>query len=155
MKAPVDCDARYLRLATQIGGQSTDRSTRVGCVIAGSFDQKVLALGWNGFPKGVRDLDERHARPAKYTWTIHAEIAAICAAARSGVSIYGATMFVPWFPCAECARAIVQSGIGVLVAYRPDLSDPKWGEDFWAADAMLREAGVEVQLYETPKDDCQ
>jgi len=42
-----------------------------------------------------------------------------------GVSIAGATMYLPWFPCAECARAIVQSGIGALVAYRPDLQDPK------------------------------
>jgi len=58
-------------------------------------------------------------RPAKYRWTEHAERNAIFSAARMGVSIVGATMYLPWFPCAECARAIVQSGIGALVAYQP------------------------------------
>src|SRR5262245_49631273 len=123
----IDWDSRFMRLAEHIGGWSKDRSTRVGCVIVGP-NREIRSTGYNGFPRGVEDLvDERHSRPAKYKWTEHAERNAIYNAARIGVSIDGCAMYVPWFPCMDCARAIVQSGLSVLVAYRPDLDDPQWG----------------------------
>jgi dCMP deaminase len=105
-----DWDLRFLRLAEHIGTWSKDRSTRVGCVIVGPH-QEIRAIGCNGFPRGADDdLDARHARPAKYKWTEHAERNAIYNSARAGISIDGCTMYLPWFPCMDCARAIVQSG---------------------------------------------
>jgi len=149
---PIDSNARLLRLVELAAAQSLDRSRRVGAVIVGA-DGEPLVFACNGFPRGVADREERHVRPEKYAWTIHAEIAAICAAARAGISTEGVTMVVNWFPCAECARAIVQSGIGKLVAFRPDLTDPRWGADFKIAREMLEEAGVELQLCEAPKEE--
>lgn len=141
-----DWDLRFLRLAEHIGTWSKDRSTRVGCVIVGAY-KEVRAIGYNGFPRGADDdLDDRHVRPAKYKWTEHAERNAIYNAARAGISIDGCTMYLPWFPCMDCARAIVQSGIATLVAYRPDMSHPTWGEDFRLAIALFEETGVKVRF---------
>jgi dCMP deaminase len=148
-----DWDTRFMRLAEHIGTWSKDRSTRVGCVIVGP-NREIRSTGYNGFPRDIDDTaEERHARPAKYKWTEHAERNAIYNAARIGVSIQGCTMYVPWFPCMDCARGILQSGISGLVAYRPDMNDPKWGEDFKLAMVLFNEAGVTVRWCEPSLND--
>jgi dCMP deaminase len=140
-----DWDHRFMDLARHDGNWSKDRSRRVGCVVVG-FDNIILAIGYNGFPRGLNDEnDERHQRPAKYLWTEHAERNAIYSAARMGVSLAGSRMYLPWFPCVDCARAIVQTGIVELIAKVPDLADVKWGEDFAVSQEMLEEAKVTVR----------
>jgi dCMP deaminase len=57
-------------------------------------------------------------------------------------------MYVPWFPCMDCARAIVQVGIKELVALRPDVGDPQWGMDFSAALELFQEANIPIRWYE-------
>jgi dCMP deaminase len=141
-----DWDRRYMQLAEHIAAWSKDRSRKVGCVIVGPTGD-VLAMGFNGFPRGLKDDDdERHVRPVKYLWTEHAERNAIYNAGRIGVSVIGARMYLPWFPCVDCARAIVQSGIVELVAFRPELDDPQWGEGFSVSLALLEEAGTIVRF---------
>jgi dCMP deaminase len=141
-------DQRYMDLAKHIANWSKDRSTKVGCVIVGP-DNEVRSIGFNGFPRGVDDeVEERHERPAKYTWTEHAERNAIYSAARVGVSLKGCTMYLPWFPCMDCARAMVQAGIAELVAMEPDLDDAKWGQDFRSAVLLFREAGLKVRWFQ-------
>ena len=54
-------------------------------------------------------------------------------------------MYVPWYPCVDCAKAIIQSGICEVVAYAPDLSEPKWGPEFSLSAEMFKEAGVNVR----------
>jgi dCMP deaminase len=61
-------------------------------------------------------------------------------------------MFLPWFPCMDCARAIVQVGISDLIALRPDFSDPVWGEDFRYAIELFDEAGVRVHWVDADPD---
>lgn len=140
-----DWDRRFMALAQHVGTWSKDRSTRVGCVIVGPGNE-VRSLGYNGFPRGLDDdMEERHVRPAKYKWTEHAERNAIYNAARLGISIDECKMYLPWFPCMDCARAIVQSGIRTLIAFPPDLQHSQWGEDFRLALELLEEAGVEVR----------
>jgi dCMP deaminase len=140
-----DWDSRWLALANEIGNWSKDRSTKVGCVIVGSHNQ-LLTAGYNGFPRGVDDdSDERHERPAKYLWTEHAERNAIYNAARHGIALQGAAIYLPWFPCAACARAIAQVGITSLVAIRPDMDYRDWGKDFRVAEEMLKESGVNIR----------
>jgi dCMP deaminase len=145
-----DWDARFMSLALHVASWSKDQSTKVGCVVVGPT-REVLAVGYNGFPRGLDDdRDERHERPAKYLWTEHAERNAIFSAARVGVSLSGTTMFLPWFPCPDCARAIVQAGIAALVAVPPDRADPRWGDGFPIAEGILRECGVAIRWYEAP-----
>jgi dCMP deaminase len=139
-----DWDSRLLSLAKFVGEWSKDRSRKVGCVIADS-QYSIRSIGYNGFPRGANDsVDSRHARPDKYLWTEHAERNAIYHAARIGIPLDGCTIYVPWFPCMDCARAIVQSGITTLVALKPDTKDAQWGEHFVAARALLKEAKVKV-----------
>jgi dCMP deaminase len=139
-------DQRFISLAQFVGQWSKDRSRRVGCVVVDS-NRIVRAIGYNGFPRGIDDnIDARHARPEKYLWTEHAERNAIYQAARVGISLDGCTMYVPWFPCVDCARAILQSGISRFVGMEPDLSDPNWGGHFHIALDLLREANIEISL---------
>ena len=92
-------------------------------------------------------VESRHDRPAKYKWTEHAERNAIYSVARNGgTKLRGCKIYVPWFPCVDCARAIIQSGISAVYAYEPDFNDPRWGADFKIAVEMFEEAGV-VTVY--------
>lgn len=103
---------------------SPDPSRKTACII-------VLKTGMisacNNFPAGVRFLPERFARPAKYAFIEHAERNAIYHAARFGHRLENAEIFLSWYPCADCARAIVQSGIQVLYAMEPDWSETQYG----------------------------
>ena len=140
-------DLCFLALAEHVATWSKDESRKVGCVIVGP-DKDVRAIGFNGFPRGVDDdVPARRAGPDKYLWTEHAERNAIYNAARVGISLKGCTAYLPWFPCMDCARAIVQSGITTLVCGQsPDLTDPKWGADFASVPVLLLEGGVELRV---------
>lgn len=139
-------DTRFLEIASQISGWSKDRSTKVGCVIVGPGNE-IRSTGVNGFPRGVDDNAEyRHERPMKYKWTEHAERNAIYNAARVGVPVMGCRIYVSWYPCMDCARAIVQSGIAEVICAEPDWKDPRWGADFAETPKCLAEGGVKVRF---------
>jgi len=164
-------DRHFMQMAMLVSELSKDRSTKVGCVIT-TVDHVVLSTGYNGFPRGCfdegkdlkanqlqfgyRELDKRqaevearHERPAKYLWTEHAERNAIFNLARTGgPSLRGARIYVPWFPCADCARAIIQSGISEMVAYMPDCAHPKYGPEFMVSAKMFSEAGLRIRYVE-------
>lgn len=143
-----DWNVRFVDLARLVGSWSKDRSRKVGAVIAG-FNREILSVGYNGFPRGVNDdVEERHQRPAKYLWTEHAERNAIYNAARRGVELEGATIYLPWYPCMDCARAIVQVGISDVVAVEPDWNDPTFGKDFALVKELFSEADVWVTFVE-------
>lgn len=140
-------DKRMMDMAKLAASWSKDRGRKVGCVIVAP-DNAILSTGFNGFPRGVNDdIEERHERPAKYKFAEHAERNAIYNAARHGIKLEGATIYIPWYPCADCARAVVQSGIKTMVAGVPDLNDPKWGDDFKAALIIISEGGVIHEIW--------
>lgn len=152
MKRTAKWDKRWLDLADHIGNWSKDRSTKVGCVIVGEANQ-VLSFGYNGFPRGVNDTTpERHQRPTKYKWTEHAERNAFYNAARTGTNLTGAVLYVPWFPCSDCARGVVQVGIASVVTVCPSTYDAdfaaRWADDFTISYEILTEAGVDIQYVE-------
>jgi len=149
-----DWGRRWMSLAQHVAQWSKDRSRKVGCVIVD--DRQVLvSVGWNGFPRGINDdIDCRHDRPEKYKWTEHAERNAIFNAAAKGVSTFGCTIYLPWFPCSDCARGIIQAGISDVVCVRPDPKESRWGEDMELTRLMLLEADVRVRFVdwlEAPK----
>jgi len=138
-------DTRYLKLAREVATWSKDRSTQVGAVIV-LEDNTPGPYGFNGFPRAVDDdADERHERPLKYDWTEHAERNAIFHAARVGVRLSGASIYVTHFPCSDCSRAIIQSGIREIIVDEKSKDDPdfatRWGE-IQIQEEMLREASV-------------
>lgn len=140
-------ESRFMELAKHIGTWSKDQSRKVGCVIVGSRNE-ILSTGFNGFPRGVNDdIETRHQRPAKYQWTEHCERNAIFNAASTGTKLHGAVMFLPWYPCVPCARAIIQSGIAELVCIEPDWNDATWKDDFAIVPGLLSEGNVIVRFW--------
>jgi dCMP deaminase len=142
-----DWGLRFKELALHVASWSKDKSTKVGAIIVDD-DRNPLAIGYNGFPRKCRDdVEERYERPLKYKWTEHAERNAIYTAARNGVRIEGATMYLFWFPCVDCARGIIQSGIREIYCDEPNFQDERWGEDFKISDQMFKEAGIIMNYY--------
>lgn len=143
-------DHKWMELLYHIAVWSKDPNTKVASVIIGSR-QEVLAIGYNGFPRGIDDNHpEKYERPLKYTWTEHAERNAIYNAAARGISLEGSTMYITQFPCADCARGIIQSGISKLVCpdYDPESYNHTAVHKSQEAEAMLKEAGVEIEYYD-------
>jgi dCMP deaminase len=141
-------DERWMDMAALVAGWSKDRSRRTSALIVDER-QCLVAIGWNGFPRGVNDdIDERHERPAKYKWTEHGERNAIYNAAANGHRVMGCRMYLPWYPCADCARAIIQSGIKEVIAIEPDWFDSVWADDFSVVRSMFKEAKVSVRFLE-------
>lgn len=134
---------RFMKLAEHIATWSKDTSTKCGAVIIDP-DNRVISTGYNGFPINADDgIKSRYERPQKYLYTEHAERNAIYSAAKIGVSTNNCSMFIMWFPCADCARAIIQSGISTLVCFKPE-PNYKWDEHFKVAEELLKECGVNI-----------
>ena len=137
-------DQRYLALAKEVSTWSKDPSTQVGAVTVGS-KKEVLSQGFNGFPRGIKDSDERYNdRETKYKLVVHAEMNAIYNATYSGTSLDGATLYVYGLPiCSECAKGIIQVGIKKVVVEKPKELD-NWNESVQLSKKMFDEAGVEL-----------
>lgn len=131
-----------LNVAKTVALKSKDPSTKVGAVIADPQTHRILATGFNGFPPGVGEMPERWERPTKYKFVVHAEANAILTAARFGVPIAGADLYVTLPPCADCAKLIAAAGLRRVI-YAGDLTpDGTWRDDNPIADAIFREAGI-------------
>lgn len=137
-------DLRFIELTNLVSGWSKDKNTQVGCCIVNN--KNPISMGFNGFPKNVNEnISERHERPMKYLFTVHAEINAIVNAAKNGQMTNGCDMFVNYYPCCNCAGAIVNAGIKrVICNNKPDFNHHKWGESWKIASIIFDEAGVEV-----------
>lgn len=137
----------FVNIAAAVAAMSKDPSTKVGALILGP-GMEIRASGWNGFPRGVMDSEERlNDRPTKYQFTVHAEANAIANAARAGVSVEGCSLLVTALhPCNDCAKLIIQSGIKKVYAPTPDANE-RWLESAGVAATMFREAEVEVVFY--------
>lgn len=135
----------FLRVANLVAQKSKDRHKKIGAVIVGE-GHEIRSTGFNGFPRGVDDdVDARHERPAKYAWTEHAERNAIYNAARNGTHTNGTTLYLScWYPCADCARAVIQAGIARIVCSRSwkNKLNSRWTESCNIGMEMLHEAGV-------------
>ena len=132
---------RFLALSEQIATWSKDPSRGVGAVIV-SPSKQIVSTGFNGLPRGVEDRPERLERPVKYDLIVHAEMNAIIQCARNGVSPIGCAIYSSFFPCVNCALAIVQSGIETVVTYRTEDGDEHWLNSIEKSRIVFEEAGL-------------
>lgn len=119
-------DDTFMGIAKLIAQRSKDPNTQVGAVIVGK-DKRILSLGYNGMPAGMSDdlnIWERDGDELcqKYTYICHAEENAILNYRGNFGSLEGATIYVSLFPCNNCAKQIVQSGIKTVI-YESDKYD--------------------------------
>ncbi|MDD2791014.1 MAG: deaminase [Sulfurimonas sp.] len=117
-------DTNFINIATEIAGASKCVSKQVGAVIV--KDGRILSTGYNGTPAGYKNCCDHwdgkytneHHEWSK-TYEIHAEMNAIIWAARKGISIEGATIYVTLEPCSECSKNLIASGIKRIVYAKP------------------------------------
>ena len=144
----ISWDEYFMGIALLTAQRSKDDSSQVGACIV-SRENKILSLGYNGMPIGCLD-DEmpwgREGKPleTKYMYVCHAELNAILNHASGTGSLRGARIYTTLFPCNECAKAIIQSGIKTLV-----YDDDKYKDtpSVIASKRMLDAAGVRYYRY--------
>ena len=132
---------RFLELASFISKWSKDPSTKVGAVIV-DCNRRIISTGYNGFPIGVSDDQERlENRDFKYKAILHAEENAIMFAKKdlSRCSLYVSSL--P--PCSHCASLIIQSGIKNVYTWEQEIPE-RWQESINITKTMFKESGVSL-----------
>lgn len=142
-------DEYFMSVAVLASMRSKDPSTQVGACIVGDGN-KILSVGYNGFPHGCSDDEypwDREGDDTKYPYVVHAELNAILNS--GGRDLHGARLYVALFPCNECAKAIIQSGIKEVIY----LSDKYSGTpSFEASRRMLNSAGITLRQFVPVRD---
>lgn len=108
----ISWDDCFMMLAKTIALRSKDPTTQVGSCIINPKDNRIVSLGYNGFPIGCSDDDfnwgKDNSDDNKYMYVVHSELNAILSAKKD---LSGCRIYVTYFPCNECMKAIIQSGI--------------------------------------------
>jgi dCMP deaminase len=146
-------DKRYMNLAKEAASWSKDPSSKIGAVAIGNKGQ-VLSTGYNGFPRNIRDLEERLAdRNTKYKYVVHAEMNLIYNAVYNGVTLDGSTLYVYGLPCcSNCALGILQVGVKRVVM-AGDVDNDRWKESTDFAMSLFEEAGVKCEILRFTDDE--
>jgi dCMP deaminase len=135
----------FMSMARLTATMSKDPSTKCGAVVV-DYNRRIVGQGYNGFPRGVIDDPVRYEdRLVKYKMTVHAEANAILNAV---AKVVDCTLYATKFPCTECAKLIIQSGLSRVVSPRrdnpQDESAARWAEDAAISMQMMTEAGIIV-----------
>lgn len=134
-------DHRFLDLAKFISDWSKDPSTKVGAVICDE-NNRVISVGYNGFPKNVEDDERLYNREMKYQIIVHGEINAILFANKS---VKGCTLYTyPFQPCSRCASLIIQSGISRVVTLKNKCD--RWKDDFNLSSNLFKESNINLEF---------
>lgn len=143
----ISWDEYFMGVAMLSAMRSKDPSTQVGCCIV-SPDNKILSMGYNGLPTGCSDdefpweRDGEDPLETKYVYTVHSELNAILN--YSGGSLRGSKLYVSLFPCNECCKAIIQSGIKEVIY---DCDKYAGTTEVIASKKMMDAAGVRYYQY--------
>ena len=139
-------DEYFMGIALLSSMRSKAPSTQVGACIVNS-EKRILSVGYNGMPRCCSDDEfpwgkEENPLNSKYLYVCHAELNAILNCASGNVR--GCTVFTTLFPCNECAKAIIQSGIAEVVYMSDKYSD---SDSVLASKRMFTTAGVKFREY--------
>ena len=141
----ISWDEYFMGVALLAAKRSKDPNTQVGACIVDT-NNVILTTGYNGFPVGCSDDEfpwNREGEITKYPFVVHAELNAILNA--GGKSLRGSTLYVALFPCNECAKAIIQSGISEVKYLSDKYADTPATK---ASKMMLNAAGVKLTRFE-------
>lgn len=130
-----------MEFAIEAAEYSVDPSVQNGAAVSDPVGNATA--GYNSFVEGVEELPERWERPDKYLWVEHAERNAIYSAAKDGFPLDGGAIACPWAACADCARAIVQSGLQTLYRF-PMPDNERWSRSVVVGDTIMSEGGVQI-----------
>ncbi len=142
----ISWDEYFMGIAMLAARRSKDPNTQVGACIV-SQDNIIMSTGYNGMPKGCSDDEfpwDREGEDTKYPFVVHAELNAILNA--NGRDLRGSRIYVALFPCNECAKAIIQSGIREVCYLSDKYAD---STTTLASKRMLNAAGVKLTQLKT------
>lgn len=140
---------KYFKLAKYMAELfSKDSSTKVGAIAIAPDTLHIKSIGYNGFPRKIRETEEKWKKPTKYQYVVHAEANLICNASLNGISLENSILVVTKFPCNECAKLIIQSGIKHIISESPNFNSDKWGESSKISLEMFKELNINVVLLE-------
>ena len=145
----INWDEYFMGIAMLAARRSKDPNTQVGACIV-SQDNIIISTGYNGMPKGCSDDEypwEREGEETKYPYVVHAELNAILNA--NGRDLRGSRIFVALFPCNECAKAIIQSGVAEVLYLSDKYKDTMLN---MVSKKMLDAAGVKYTKLTTSLD---
>lgn len=146
IKSNISWDEYFMGIASLSALRSKDPNTKVGACIVDD-DKKVVSIGYNGMPKGLDEdqlsWNKGEGLDSKYLYVCHAEMNAILNT-RNGSALKGCTLYVTLFPCENCAKAIIQSGIKEVVYL-----DNKYADTIGAQASlkMFQLAGTVLRQY--------
>ena len=145
-KNNISWDEYFMGMAVLSSLRSKDPSTKVGAVIV-SDEKKVVSIGYNGMPRYCDEdqltWNKGEGLDSKYLYVCHAEMNAILNV-QNGGSLKGTTVYVTLFPCNECAKALIQTGVKEVVY----LDDKYNGQTIFQASRKLLElAGIKIRQF--------
>lgn len=144
----ISWDEYFMGVALMSAQRSKDNSSQVGACIV-SKENKILSMGYNGMPLGCLDDDmpwDREGEPlsTKYMYVCHAELNAILNHASGTGTLKGARIYTTLFPCNECAKALIQSGIRKVIYYEDKYADT---DSVKASKRMFDLVGIAYEPY--------
>lgn len=143
----INWDTYFMGIAILSSLRSKDPNTGVGACIV-SDDNKILSLGYNGMPIGISDDEypwerEGDTLDTKYPYVCHAELNALLN--YTGSRLRGAKVYVTLFPCNECTKALIQSGISEVIYGEDKYADT---DSVRASKRMMDSVGITYRQYE-------
>jgi dCMP deaminase len=142
-------DVFYLKMCYLIARKSKDKSSKIGSILI-KEDKSIISAGFNGLPIGCLEKEKKNERPEKYYHWEHSERSAIYLAARNGIQTKDSLLVTISVPCTDCCRAIIQSGVKMVLYHKQHkdifyAENEKWAESCKRSEAMLKEAGVRLE----------
>lgn len=138
----INWDVRFMRLADLIATWSKDEGT--GAIIC-TQENQIISTGYNGQVSGIKEVDYCYQEPLKNFYIEHAERNAIYNAAKLGLPLKGTKIYINRFPCADCARAICQTGITDIICSAPYKSK-KYKTHFKIAKEIIKNKKINLTL---------
>ncbi len=145
----ISWDEYFMGIAILSGHRSKDPSTPVGACIVDSKSNRILSVGYNGFPIGCSDDEfpwerDGNVLDTKYPYVVHAELNAILN--NRSASFEGNKIYTTLFPCNECTKAIIQAGIKEIIYLSDKYSE---SDSVKASKKMLKQTGVTIRQFDS------
>lgn len=138
----------FLEIAKIISKRSHDSQTQCGCVLV--KDDRVISMGFNGFPLGFPDNILPNTRPEKYKFILHSEANCIINAAKMGISTDNSVAYVTGQCCPECLKILIQAGVRKIYIGRNTHSSAKSEKEFH--NLLIKMANIELIKLENNND---
>lgn len=136
IKSQLSWDEYFFKIMEASSFRSKDPNTKVGAVLV--KDNRIIGVGYNGFPQGFKDNEELWQTEKKYDYVVHAEMNAIF---NSIQSVRGSSIYLPFWPCSGCAKNLAAAGISEINV----LSEYYKSE---VAEEIFSQCGIQVILHD-------